>query len=217
VRSVPRSLCLALIGFMTVQARAADEAPSLAPGVAFPPVSVTTNKDGVPVHHFSLTPVVTNVVATSNDIARLTARLAEIDAEFKQVSTNAVPLKTVMRENFSVMAGIVTNYVPLDDEGKQIKARVVVLEAELKELRQKLEKRMMEDPAYQKVKENLDAGRTQIKELEQRREALRSERSATASKIWQLQTLTERAEKEAAEKAAQDAKAKPEGATKSTP
>jgi chromosome segregation ATPase len=218
VQTVTRFFCVGLfMGLLGAHVWADDDSSLLAPGVAFPPVSVGTNKAGVPVHRFAMTPVITNINMATNDIARLTARLAEIDAGFKDVATNALPLKTVMRENFAAMAGVVTNYVPRDDEGKKIKERVVVLEAELKGLRQQLEKRMFEDPAYQQVKEKLDAGRQQIKKLEERQTALRSERSAVASQVWQLQTLIERAEKEAKAKAVEEAKAQRESAPKTTP
>jgi hypothetical protein len=196
VHTISRSMCLGLfLGSIASHGWAANEASDVTPGIALPPVTASTNQEGVTVHRFSMTAVVTNTATATNELAVLRQKLVKIDDEIKQVLTRQTPLKPVMNQDYRTMIAFSTNYVPKDEEGMKIKARVTELETELKDLRGKLQTKMMDDPVYKEAKRKVDANRQEWVDIAKRKEELRLERTEVGAKIWQLQQLIEAAGK----------------------
>ena len=156
-------------------------------------------------------PAITNLATATNDLALLRQQLVKIDDEIKQVLARQTPLKPVMSQDYRTMTTFPTDYVPQDDEGKKIKARMTEVETELKDLRGRLEAKMVEDPAYKELKSKVDTHKAEWIAIDKRKNELRQERSEVGGKIWQLQKLTEEAEKAA------KAKEQEAGTGKSTP
>ncbi len=194
MHTVSRSLCLGLV-LGSITALAAVDPSAGTPGIAVPPVTVSTNQDGVAVHRFAMTAVVTNITTATNELAVLRLKMVKIDDEIKQVLTRQTPLKPVMNQDYRTMIAFSTNYVPKDEEGLKIKARVTELETELNDLRGKLQAKMMDDPVYKEAKSKVDANRREWIDIAKRKEELRLERTEVGAKIWQLQKLIESAEK----------------------
>lgn len=191
MRTVSRFLNLGVFaGFLSVQGLLADDLPVMAPGVVLPPDQVSTNEAGRPVHHFSLRPVVTNVAAATNDLAVLRERRVKIEGEIKDILDRQKPLKPMMIEDYHIMTGFPTNYVPQDEEGRKIKVRITELEGELGRLRGQLEKRMLDDPAYKAAKSKTDAHTREWQDIGKRKDELRKEHDSVVGQIWQLEKLT---------------------------
>ena len=105
-----------------------------------------------------------------------------------------IPLKPAMNKDYRALATFPTNYVPRDEEGKQIKARVAQLEIELKDLRGQIEKRMVDDSVYKETKSKVDADKQEWLDIEKRKGELMKERTEVAGKYWKLQQMMKAAE-----------------------
>ena len=188
---------------------AASRAPT-APGLVYP-VNVATNTAGVPVYQFSMKPTVTNMVAATNDLALLKAQLAEIEAEAKKNSEHGGELRESMKTGYLETISVVTNFVVQNPEGKKLNDRITALEAELKSLKQELQKKLDEDEAYKKLKAKSESERVAFKKVEENKAELRKKRVEVSTRVLQLQAVIDQVRQ--AEEAALKAKDKKAGTT----
>lgn len=192
---------------------------SVAPGLDFP-VTVTTNENGVPVHHFSMNPAITNMAVATNDLAVLKAQLAGIEAESKKAGEDGKALRNTIRNDYRAVVGVMTNFAARNPEGKKLKDRIDSLEAELKALKAEMQKKLDEDEAYKTARSKAEAARDSMKAFEKKVAGIREKQADIGAKVWQLQTLVDQTRKaeEDALKAKEDAKkAKESKATISSP
>jgi predicted nucleic acid-binding Zn-ribbon protein len=178
-------------------------APVLAPGVGFTELGMATNKAGVSVHQFAMHPAITNLDAATNQVVQLRKRMSELEDEAKALAARRQAMRPSLNSDQRFLSSFATNYVPKDDEGKKLKARITAAEAELKTLHDELDRRMAEDPEFKAAKSKVDSNRIEWVNCEKRGEDLRRERVEVGGKIWQLQKLLDEAARaKAAEKAA---------------
>jgi chromosome segregation ATPase len=203
-------LLLAGLGFVAIvtTVAAAQDQPAVAPDVGIPPPTITTNADGKLAYHFSMMPVVRNMGAATNDLARLKARLEDIDAQLKTGVLRGNTYRADIKTNFVVITGVMTNFVVQNEEGKKLHARIQALETELKAARAELDSKLGEDPVFKAAKSKMESDRKGFKSTADQIEALRKERLTVDGQLYQLRAYLEKAEQEAKEKAERDSKAK---------
>lgn len=183
------------------------QAPPIAPGIVFP-VTVTTNAAGVPVHQFSMTPAITNMVAATNDLAVLKVQLEAIEAESKKVSEVGGEARNKMRNGYRDLVGAMTNFPTRNPEAKKMHDRITTLESEMKELKAEYQKKMDEDEAYKLAKSKIEADQETFKNYEEKATELRKKRMDIRAKVLQLQTMVDRTLIKEEQDRANEAKAK---------
>lgn len=194
------TLPLLVLIFATLNAHAATneevvvEQPPTAPDLVYP-VTSFTNTEGVVVHQFSMKPAVTNLVAATNDLARLKAELQTIEMEMKKASEEAGTIRTTMRNNYREIVGVMTNFTARNPEGKKLQDRITVLETELKTLKQELQAKMDGDEAFEQAKTKIDSGRDAYKKAEESLAKLGKKRVEVSARVWQLQTVVDQTRK----------------------
>lgn len=182
-----------------------------APHLAFP-VTVSTNAKGVVQHHFPMKPVITNMVAATNELAQLKAQQDALEAELKKAADEGGSLKKTIRTDYLNIVGVMTNFPARNEDGKKLHERIQALETELKGLKQEFQKLLDEDESYKQARAKVEADREAMKSFEEKLAELRRKRTDVGSKVWQLQTVvsqTLKAEAEERAKAEADQQVKP--------
>lgn len=168
------------------------------PGAVEPPGThhVKTNASGVPVHTFNLRPVVANEAALTNDLLQVEAREKALQHEMKQVNDQEGILKVSFIRDTRALVGIATNFVPQDDEGKKLKARMEALVKELKDTQAAYQKKLEADPVYKAARAKVDSEQAELKALLERREKLLADIRSVSAQTWQLKALRNERQKE---------------------
>lgn len=186
-----------------------------APDLAFP-VTVSTNAQGLVEHHFSMKPVITNMVAATNDLAQLKAQQDELEAALKKVTEEGGDLKKTIRSDYLGIVGVMTNFAARNEDAKKLQERIQTLEAELKGLKQEFQKKLEEDDAYKLARSRVETDRDAMKKFEEKMAELRKQRTEIGSKVWQLQTMVSQTLKAEEDARANEEKAR-QNKTESTP
>ncbi len=168
------------------------------PGAIEPPGThhVRTNASGAPVHTFNLRPVVTNEAALTNDLSQVETREKALQQEMKQVNDQEGILKVSLIRDSRALVGIVTNFVPQDEEGKKLKARMEALVKELKDTQAAYQKKLEADPVYKAARAKVDNEQAELKALRERREKLLADIRSASAHAWQLKALKSDKQKE---------------------
>lgn len=152
-------------------------------------VHVSTNANGLIVHSFSMHPVATNMAVFTNDLAQIEMKQAAMEKELADLTQREVPLKRAVMADHKAMSAIVTNFVPTDAEGKKLKQRMVELVAEMKAVGAQLQKLQESDPAFLKVKIQMDADDKALKDVLDRKNDIGAQQAAINATVWQAKKL----------------------------
>lgn len=172
------------------------DAVPMAPDIALPPPTVTTNSQGVPVYRFSMSPVVTNMTAATNDLARLEAQLQAVDKKLQSAVSHGKSLRQSIKTDYVSVVGVMTNFVSRNEDAKKIQVRIKALETELKAAQAEMKKLMDADPAFKAAKTKVVSTQQEFESMEKSMQALRAERVKLSAEVWQLRTMVDKTRKE---------------------
>lgn len=198
------AMCVVTDATSATNSATVPELPPVAPGIIMP-VTITTNKDGTPVHHFSMSATVTNMVSASNDLARLQATLSSLDSKLTQLETQGVEVRKQLRTGYREMFGATTNFVAQNKDGKKLQARIAELELELKTLKAEFQKKLEVDAGYKAVATRIQANTKEFEGVEVDVKKVREKHEEMFGEVVQLQRImdqTRRAEEQKAKDAA---------------
>ena len=172
MQGVPMAvLCLTLTAFVVQSSSAAE--PPAAPIPPSPRVIAAPSA------------VVPAAPVSTNEVEALQKKLAETEAENAKLQAKEEQLKVDYRTSVQQLRGVATN-APSDEESAKMVKRIGELEAELMELRQKRDAKMLEDPVFKGLRDKVDKVRAEMEQVRARREELRLQRMNTAGRIWQI-------------------------------
>lgn len=159
-------------------------------GVAWPGThTVATNQLGVPVHRFFMQPVVTNMTLLTNDLHWAEQRGAELEREVGSIPLRERQLREEVLRSRSALMNVATNFVPADDGGKDLKAKIEKLGKELQALSADYRRLLEADPAYKQAKARVDADVEAYRVFRERKGALREERRQVMAELQRIHLL----------------------------
>lgn len=149
----------------------------------------------------------------TNELELLQKRLVETDAEARKLAEREAQLKMDYRAAVGKVSACVTNFTATDEEDAKTVLRIKELEKELRDLRQKHDARMAEDPQFKTMRQQLETTRSELQSVQARKDELRQLRMTTSGRIWQIRKQAETAAAKAKQAATNappvDAGAKP--------
>lgn len=156
-----------------------------------------TDPDAVPLRK-APPPVSVN---TNDELAVTEARYNEVFKELNEIAQEQGRLQGEMR-NLRNMKDPTSTFGTNDAEFVKMRAELNELEKRVKELRDAVAKKQMEQPEYKKVIDTMQDLSSRIQELEKRKKTLMSDRLFLVSKINNIKRQREEEAKKKAEAAA---------------